>query len=137
MENTTEYQKQEKNKPPIANRIRLFDERRSITHKFTLFTKEEDYDGYIIIGFYEDGSPGELFINVSKIGSLVQGLLDQLATCISIALQHGIPLDVFVKKFIDTGFAPNGTTSNKDIIFAKSISDYIFKYLGKKYCGLD
>ena len=95
-----------------------------------------ELDGYLTVSFYDDGSPGEIFIRVAKIGSTEQGLLDNLALAVSIALQHGVPLDVFVEKFIHQKFEPSGMTMNEEIPFAKSLPDYIFQWLGQKFCNL-
>jgi ribonucleoside-diphosphate reductase alpha chain len=124
-------------KPPIGVRARLPSDRYSITHHFTIHTEEEVVDGYLTVGHYEDGSPGEIFIRISKTGSTVQGLLDNLALAVSVSLQHGVPLSVFVDKYIHQMFEPAGMTSNPEIPFAKSLSDYIFQWLGQKYCGLE
>jgi ribonucleoside-diphosphate reductase alpha chain len=119
-------------KEPI--RYRLDDERASITHKFVLHGDDgRDYKGYITVGFYEDGTPGEFFIRIAKIGSMVNGLLDTIATSVSIALQYGIPLSVFISKFSHVRFSPEGMTDNKDIPIAKSLVDYIFRWLGNRF----
>jgi ribonucleoside-diphosphate reductase alpha chain len=111
------------------SRIKLPDERRSITHKFQIANQE----GYITVGLYEDGMPGEIFMVMSKEGSVVSGLMDSFATSISIALQYGVPLKVLVSKFIHARFEPSGVTNNPEIRMAKSISDYIFKWLALKF----
>jgi len=112
-----------------AQRRRLPDERQSITHKFSIASHE----GYITVGMFEDGQPGELFITMSKEGSTISGLMDSLATSVSIALQYGVPLKVLVDKFSHARYEPSGFTNNPDIPIAKSISDYIFRWLGKKF----
>lgn len=118
-------------------RVRLNDERESITHHFSVTTRDGNkYDGYVTVGFYEDGTPGEVFFRMHKIGSQIQGLLDIIATSISIALQYGAPLDVFVNKFVHTRFEPEGITENPEIPYAKSLPDYIFQWLGQNFCGL-
>lgn len=122
--------------PPKSQRVRLPDNRDSITHHFKITTKQGDMDGYITVGFYEDGSPGEIFVRVAKVGSLEQGLLDNLALAVSVALQHGVPLCVFVDKFIHQRFEPSGMTMNPGIPFAKSLPDYVFQWLGQRFCGL-
>src|SRR3989442_3833286 len=86
-----------------------------------------------MVGLYADGSPGEIFVVMSKEGSTISGLMDAFATSISIALQYGVPLRVLVNKFIHTRFEPAGMTNNPEIRFAKSVVDYIFRYLGLKY----
>jgi ribonucleoside-diphosphate reductase alpha chain len=110
-------------------RRHLPDERESITHKFSI----AGHEGYITVGMFEDRTPGELFITMSKEGSTISGLMDSLATSISIALQYGVPLKVLVDKFSHARYEPAGFTNNPDIPIAKSISDYIFRWLGKKF----
>ena len=110
-------------------RHRLPDERRSITHKFDI----AGHEGYITAGMYEDGQPGEIFITMAKEGSTISGLMDSFATAISIALQYGVPLRVFVDKFSHMRFEPSGFTKNPDIPMAKSIMDYIFRWLASKF----
>jgi ribonucleoside-diphosphate reductase alpha chain len=114
------------NKPA---RRHLQDERQSITHKFSI----AGHEGYVTVGMFEDGTPGELFITMSKEGSTISGLMDSLATSISIALQYGVPLKVMVDKFSHARYEPSGFTNNPDIPIAKSVSDYIFRWLGKKF----
>ena len=110
-------------------RRRLPDERPSITHKFSI----AGHDGYITVGFYEDGSPGEVFLKMAKEGSVISGLMDTIATMTSIALQYGVPLESLVNKFSHVRFEPSGFTNNKDIPIAKSMTDYIFRWLGMKF----
>jgi ribonucleoside-diphosphate reductase alpha chain len=107
-------------------RERLPDTRQSITHKFNV----GGHEGYINVGLYPDGRPGELFITMAKEGSTVGGLMDCFGTAISICLQYGVPLEVLVNKFSHTRFEPMGHTTNPDIRIAKSIVDYIFRWLG-------
>jgi ribonucleoside-diphosphate reductase alpha chain len=114
-------------------RRRLADERRSITHKFDI----AGHEGYIIAGMYEDGQPGEIFITMSKEGSTISGLMDSFATAISIALQYGVPLRGLVDKFSHMRFEPSGFTKNPDIPMAKSIMDYIFRWLASKFLDGD
>jgi ribonucleoside-diphosphate reductase alpha chain len=114
-------------------RRRLPDERRSITHKFDI----AGHEGYIIAGMYEDGQPGEIFITMSKEGSTISGLMDSFATAISIALQYGVPLRGLVDKFSHMRFEPSGFTKNPDIPMAKSIMDYIFRWLASKFLDGD
>jgi ribonucleoside-diphosphate reductase alpha chain len=114
-------------------RRRLPDERVSITHKFSI----AGHEGYITVGMFEDGMPGELFITMSKEGSTISGMMDSFATSISIALQYGVPLKVLVDKFSHARYEPAGFTNNPDIPIAKSISDYIFRWLGRKFMGKD
>ena len=117
------------NAPPRAVRHKLQEERASITHKF----KVGDHEGYITVGLYPDGSPGELFITMAKEGSTVSGLMDSFALAVSIALQHGVPLKLFCEKFAHTRFEPSGWTGNADIGYAKSIMDYIFRWLQLRF----
>jgi len=117
------------NAPPRAIRHKLQEERASITHKF----KIGDHEGYITVGLYPDGSPGELFITMAKEGSTVSGLMDSFALAVSIALQHGVPLKLFCEKFAHTRFEPQGWTNNADIGYAKSIMDYIFRWLQLRF----
>jgi ribonucleoside-diphosphate reductase alpha chain len=110
-------------------RRRLPDTRQSITHKFSV----AGHEGYLTVGLYEDGQPGELFITMAKEGSTVGGLMDVIGTCTSMALQYGVPLITLVDKFRHARFEPSGMTSNKDIPFAKSLIDYIFCWLGCQF----
>ncbi len=107
-------------------RERLLDTRQSLTHKFSV----SGHEGYITVGLYPDGRPGELFITMAKEGSTVGGMMDCFGTAISMSLQYGVPLDVYVNKFSHTRFEPMGYTKNPDIRIAKSIVDYIFRWLG-------
>ena len=117
------------NAPPRAVRHKLQEERASITHKF----KVGGHEGYITVGLYPDGEPGELFITMAKEGSTVSGLMDSFALAASIALQHGVPLKLLCEKFAHTRFEPSGWTGNPDIGFAKSIMDYIFRWLQLRF----
>jgi len=110
-------------------RRRLPDTRQSITHKFSV----SGHEGYLTVGLYEDGQPGELFITMAKEGSTVGGLMDVIGTCTSLALQYGVPLITLVDKFRHARFEPSGMTSNRDIPFAKSLIDYIFCWLGCQF----
>jgi ribonucleoside-diphosphate reductase alpha chain len=112
----------------IARR-RLPDEREAITHKFSV----AGHEGYLTVGKYEDGSPGELFITMSKEGSTVSGLMDSFACAISLSLQYGVPLQVLCDKFSHMRFEPSGFTGNPELPIAKSISDYIFRWLALKF----
>jgi len=114
---------------PKPFRRRLPETRNSITHKFSVV----GHEGYLTVGLYEDGQPGELFITMAKEGSTVGGLMDVIGTCVSMALQYGVPLITLVDKFRHARFEPAGMTSNKDIPFAKSIIDYIFCWLGCQF----
>jgi ribonucleoside-diphosphate reductase alpha chain len=104
-------------------------ERHSITHKFSV----AGHEGYLTIGMYEDGTPGEIFIVMAKEGSTLSGVMDSFATTCSMALQYGVPLKVLVDKFTHTRFEPSGFTSNPQVPYAKSIMDYIFRYLASKF----
>ncbi len=110
-------------------RRRLPDERRAITHKLSI----GGHEGYITVGMYDDGKPGEIFITMSKEGSVVAGLMDGFATAISMALQYGVPLEALCSKFSHMRFEPSGYTNNKEIPIAKSILDYIFRWLDLKF----
>jgi ribonucleoside-diphosphate reductase alpha chain len=110
-------------------RHRMPDTRMSLTHRFEI----AGHEGYITIGLYEDGQPGELFITMSKEGSTIGGLMDTVGTLTSIALQYGVPLESLVKKFAYQRFEPSGFTKNPDIRNATSITDYVFRYLGCQF----
>src|SRR5690606_12593770 len=112
-------------------RRRLPDERQAITHKFSI----AGHEGYLTVGLYEDGTPGEIFITMAKQGSVISGLIDCFATAISISLQYGVPLQALCDKFSHTRFEPSGITTNPDIRIAKSIADYIFRWLSLKFLG--
>jgi ribonucleoside-diphosphate reductase alpha chain len=115
---------------PQAVRRRLPDERASITHKFSI----GGHEGYLTVGLYPDTQqPGEIFIRMAKEGSSISGLMDSFATAISLALQYGVPLSTLVDKFIHSRFEPSGFTGNKDIPMAKSVMDYIFRYLALRF----
>ncbi len=107
----------------------LPDERHAMTHKFSI----AGHDGYVTVGLYEDGKPGEIFIVMSKEGTVISGLLDAFATAISLALQYGVPLEALVKKFSHMRFEPAGITSNPQIRFAQSILDYVFRWMALKF----
>ncbi|MCV0384684.1 MAG: hypothetical protein K5799_14765 [Erythrobacter sp.] len=110
-------------------RRRLPDERASITHKFNV----GGHEGYLTIGLYEDGTPGEIFLRMAKEGSTISGLMDSFATAVSLALQYGVPLKDLVNKFSHLRFEPAGFTTNRDIPMAKSLVDYIFRYMATKF----
>ena len=110
-------------------RLKLPDERKSITHMFSI----GGHEGYLSVGFYPDGRPGEIFITMAKEGSAVNGLLNSFATVVSLALQYGVPLETFVAKFKDVRFEPSGWTGNPDVPYTKSIVDYIFRWLGQRF----
>ncbi|MGO9862986.1 MAG: vitamin B12-dependent ribonucleotide reductase [Terriglobales bacterium] len=115
--------------PPRAVRHRLKEERMSVTHKFNI----GGHEGYITVGLYPSGDPGELFIKMAKEGSTVSGLMDSFALAVSIALQHGVSLRLLCEKFEHMRFEPSGWSSNSDIGFAKSIMDYIFRWLHLRF----
>ena len=112
-----------------AIRVKLPDERESITHKFSI----AGHEGYLTVGRYQDGAPGEIFLRMAKEGSTVSGLMDTIATMTSIALQYGVPLKALVDKFSHTRFEPSGFTNNPEIPMAKSVTDYVFRYLGNRF----
>jgi ribonucleoside-diphosphate reductase alpha chain len=107
----------------------LPDERKAVTHKFQVGT----FKGYITVGVYDDGTPGELFVTMSKEGSVISGLADAFATSVSIGLQYGVPLQVLVNKFVHMRFEPSGYTNNPNIRIAKSLIDYIFRWIAMKF----
>jgi ribonucleoside-diphosphate reductase alpha chain len=123
--------------PPVEKvvyrpvRRKLPDERKSITHKFSI----GGHEGYITVGMYDDGTPGEIFITMAKEGSTISGLMDAFATAVSFNLQYGVPLKFLVDKFAHVRFEPSGWTGNQTIPYAKSIMDYIFRWLGAKFLG--
>jgi ribonucleoside-diphosphate reductase alpha chain len=110
-------------------RHRLQEERASVTHKFSI----AGHEGYITVGLYRNGQPGEIFIKMAKEGSTVSGMMDSFATAISLALQHGVPLRVLCEKFAHTRFEPSGWTGNEQIGYAKSLMDYIFRWLNLRF----
>lgn len=116
-----------------VRRRRLPDERRSITHKFSV----GNHEGYINVGLYDDGMPGEIFITMSKQGSVIRGLMDSFATSVSVGLQYGVPIDVLVNKFVHVRFEPSGYTNNPNIRIAKSIIDYLFRWMAMKFLSRD
>ncbi len=122
--------------PKVATpvRRRLPDTRRAITHHFTIQSQDgSTHDGYITVGMYEDRSPGEIFVTVAKEGSTTSGLMDAFATAISISLQYGVPLEALVKKFSHMRFEPSGVTTNPEVRVAKSLVDYIFRWLASQF----
>jgi len=114
-------------------RRKLPDERHSITHKFSI----AGHEGYITVGMYEDGKPGEIFLVMAKEGSTISGLMDAFATSISMALQYGVPLEALVEKFSHVRFEPSGFTKNPEVPYAKSITDYIFRWLASKFLSVE
>jgi ribonucleoside-diphosphate reductase alpha chain len=114
---------------PRPYRERLPDERRSITHKF----KVGDQEGYITVGLYEDGRPGEIFVKIAKEGSTVSGLMDSVALLTSVTLQYGVPIEDLSRKLKNTRFEPYGRTNNPQIPWATSVVDYVFRWLERKF----
>jgi ribonucleoside-diphosphate reductase alpha chain len=113
----------------LPHRRRLPAERSAVTHKFDI----SGHEGYITVGLYPDGQPGEIFLKMAKEGSTVSGLMDSFATTVSVALQYGVPLKDLVNKFAHVRFEPSGFTGNQEIPIAKSIVDYIFRWLGSRF----
>ena len=116
-----------------AQREKMPVERDSVTHKFSV----GGHEGYLTVGMYEDGRPGELFIKMAKEGSTLSGVMDGLALTISLGLQYGVPLKVFVDKLVNTRFEPSGISANSNIRFATSVLDYIARWLGGKFISSD
>ena len=116
-----------------AQREKMPYERSSVTHKFSV----GGHEGYITVGMYEDGRPGEVFIKMAKEGSTLSGVMDGLALTISLGLQYGVPLKVFVDKLLNTRFEPAGITSNANIRFVSSVLDYIARWLGGRFISSD
>ena len=116
-----------------AQRRKLPNERNSRTHKFSI----GGHEGYLTVGMYEDGSPGEIFIKMAKEGSTLSGIMDGFALSVSISLQYGVPLKALVDKFIHTRFEPSGFTGNPEIPYAKSVLDYIARWLGSRFISPD
>ncbi len=114
-------------------RRRLPDERQSITHKFDI----AGHEGYITVGLFEDGTPGEIFLTMAKEGSTISGFADAFAQAVSYALQYGVPVQALVSKFSHARFEPSGMTKNPEVRFAKSIVDYIFRWMATKFMSPD
>jgi ribonucleoside-diphosphate reductase alpha chain len=112
-------------------RRHLPDERQALTHKFSI----GGHEGYLTVGLFEDDTPGELFVRMAKEGSAISGLMDSFATAVSIMLQYGVPLEVLCNKFTNSRFEPSGFTNNPEVPIAKSIMDYIFRWIGIKFMG--
>jgi len=112
-----------------AVRRQLPNERRSLTHHFSVGGQE----GYVTVGLYEDGLPGEVFIRMAKEGSTVSGLMDSFATAVSLALQYGVPLQILCDKFSHTRFEPSGWSGNPKLGYAKSLMDYLFRWLELRF----
>jgi len=129
-----EAQKQPAAAPAVAAprhlpRRKLPETRSALTHKFSI----AGHEGYLTVGLYPDGQPGEIFITMAKEGSTLSGVMDSFALAISVALQHGVPLKIYVDKFSHVRFEPSGWTNNPEIPVAKSVIDYIFRWLGARY----
>jgi ribonucleoside-diphosphate reductase alpha chain len=116
-----------------AMRRKLPDERKAVTHKFDI----QGHEGYLTVGMFEDGQPGELFVTMAKEGSTISGLMDAFATQTSYALQFGVPLKFMVDKFSHMRFEPSGFTKNKEIPIAKSIVDYIFRWMASHFLPVE
>ena len=119
--------------PPAYRRHRLPDDRRAVTHKFSI----GEHEGYVTVGEYADGRPGEVFVHISKEGSTVSGLIDAVGALTSVALQSGVPLETLVRKFSHTRFEPSGWTRNPEMGYAASILDYLFRWMGNRYLPKD
>jgi ribonucleoside-diphosphate reductase alpha chain len=119
------FARQQREKMPV--------ERASVTHKFSV----GGHEGYITVGMYDDGRPGEIFIKMSKEGSTLSGVMDGLALTISLGLQYGVPLKVFVDKLVNTRFEPSGISANANIRFATSVLDYIARWLGGRFISAE
>jgi ribonucleoside-diphosphate reductase alpha chain len=115
--------------PPAANRHRLQDERPAVTHHFSV----GGYEGYLTVGLYPNGQPGEIFIRMAKAGSTIAGLMESFGTVVSVALQHGVPLKVLCDKLSHTRFEPSGWTGSEELGYAKSIMDYLFRWLELRF----
>jgi ribonucleoside-diphosphate reductase alpha chain len=126
---TSESTEQDLSGPPPANRHRLPAERAAITHHFSI----AGHEGYLTVGLYPNGQPGEIFIRMAKEGSTIAGLMESFGTAVSVALQHGVPLQVLVGKLSHTRFEPSGWTGNEQLGYAKSIMDYLFRWLELRF----
>ena len=115
--------------PPGANRHRLPDERAGIAHHFSI----AGHEGYLTVGLYPNGQPGEIFIRMAKEGSTIAGLMECFGTVVSVSLQHGVPLKVLCDKLSHTRFEPSGWTGNEELGYAKSIMDYLFRWLELRF----
>jgi ribonucleoside-diphosphate reductase alpha chain len=122
-------QQEDRSGPPAANRHRLPDERAGITHHFSIASHE----GYLTVGLYPNGQPGEIFIRMAKEGSTIAGLMECFGTVVSVSLQHGVPLKVLCDKLSHTRFEPSGWTGNEELGYAKSIMDYLFRWMELRF----
>jgi ribonucleoside-diphosphate reductase alpha chain len=118
---------------PLKERKRLPDDRTEVGRKF----KVGDYEGYIHVGLYEDGTPGDIFVDIAKEGTTLAGLMNSFMISVSLGLQYGVPLEVYVSKFAHMRFEPSGMTNDPDIRVAKSIVDYVFRWMGKKFLSVE
>jgi ribonucleoside-diphosphate reductase alpha chain len=118
---------------PLTQRRRLPEDRTEIGRKFRV----GDYEGYIHVGLYEDGTPGDIFVDIAKDGTTMAGLMNSLMIAVSMGLQYGVPPEVYVSKLSHMRFEPSGLTNDADIRTAKSIVDYIFRWFGKKFLTPD
>jgi ribonucleoside-diphosphate reductase alpha chain len=116
---------------PIRRQMPL--ERTEMGRKFQV----GEYEGYIHVGLFEDGTPGDIFVDIAKEGTTLAGLMNSLMISVSLGLQYGVPLEVYVQKFSHMRFEPSGMTNDTDIRVAKSIVDYIFRWMGKKFLSVD
>jgi ribonucleoside-diphosphate reductase alpha chain len=126
---TTRAEEEPAKEEAVPRRRRLPDVRSAVTHKFSI----AGHDGYLTVGQYEDGEPGEMFLKMAKEGSTISGLMDSVAVVTSMALQHGVPLKTLVDKLSHKRFEPSGFTQNSEIPFAKSVMDYVFRWMGFQY----
>jgi ribonucleoside-diphosphate reductase alpha chain len=118
---------------PLRVRKRLPDDRVEVGRKF----KVGEYEGYIHVGLYEDGTPGDIFVDIAKEGTTLAGLMNSFMISVSLGLQYGVPLEVYVSKFAHMRFEPSGMTNDADIRVAKSIADYIFRWMGKRFLDVE
>jgi ribonucleoside-diphosphate reductase alpha chain len=118
---------------PLTQRRRLPEDRVEVGRKFRV----GDYEGYIHVGLYEDGTPGDIFVDIAKEGTTLAGLMNSFMISVSLGLQYGVPLEVYVSKFAHMRFEPSGQTNDADIRVAKSIVDYVFRWMGKKFLSTD
>jgi ribonucleoside-diphosphate reductase alpha chain len=119
--------------PATPQRRRLPEDRNEVGRKFRV----GDYEGYIHVGLYDDGTPGDIFVDIAKEGTTLAGLMNSFMIAVSLGLQYGVPLEVYVSKFSHMRFEPSGLTNDPDIRSAKSIVDYVFRWMGKKFLTVD
>jgi ribonucleoside-diphosphate reductase alpha chain len=118
---------------PLTQRRRLPEDRVEVGRKFAV----GDYEGYIHVGLYEDGTPGDIFVDIAKDGTTIAGLMNSLCIAVSMGLQYGVPPEIYVSKLTHMRFEPSGMTNDADIRIAKSIVDYVFRWFGKKFLTTD